>query len=125
MEELQSFADTLRKLRSARGLSQSQLARESGIPQASISRWETGAEPGLLSIKQLAQFFDVSADAPCGLASPPDALRPGNWLIDVDAMERPSTKEPELWAVAIPDRFRLVTSSEYQRLRAEVHRRAK
>jgi len=128
MEELKTFAETLRRLRSSRGLSQAQLAKESGIPQASISRWETGAEPGLLSIRQLAQFFQVSCDALCGLSSPPDSLRAGNWLIDLDALEdwrATKSRAGEAWAVAIPDRYRIVTSSEYQKLRSEAYNRGK
>ena len=124
MHELATFARTLKRLRESRGLSQSGLAREAAIPQTTVSRWESSeAEPGLLGIRKLAQFFEVSADVLCGLSSPPDALRPGNWLIDMDAFDDAHhSKQSELWAVAIPDRFRLVTSSEYQRLRDQVHR---
>lgn len=124
MEGLALFASQLQSMRKLRGLSQSALAEQTGVPQATISRWETGeAEPGLLGIKKLAAFFDVSADVLCGLAAPPDKLRPGNWILDVDALElrRPG----ETWAVAIPDRFRIVTSSEYQRIRRELESRRK
>lgn len=124
MEELDLFASQLQNLRKLRGLSQSALAKQTGVPQATISRWETGeAEPGLLGIKKLATFFDVSADVICSLAAPPDKMRPGNWLLDVDALEQ---RQPgDAWAVAIPERFRIVTSSEYQSLRKELEGRKK
>lgn len=124
MEELAVFASQLQHLRRQRNLSQSALAKQIGIPQATISRWETGeAEPGLLGIKKLATYFEVSADVLCGLAAPPDKLRPGNWLVDVDALE--ARTPGDAWAVAIPERFRIVTSSEYQSLRRDVEGRKK
>lgn len=124
MEELALFASQLHKLRTQHGLSQSALAKECGVPQGTLSRWEKGdAEPGLIGIRKLATFFEVSADVLCGLATPPSSLRAGNWLLDVDAMER--WKPGDGWAVAIPERFRIVTSSEYQGLRDKLEGRKK
>lgn len=129
MDERQVFANVLRQLRVNRGLSQPQLAKATGLPQPTISRYEAGAtEPGLNALRKLAPFFEVSIDTLCGLASPPDKLKPGNWLIDTDALEDWQQRRKgsgTTWAVAIPDRFRIVTSSQYQKLRDEVHGKGK
>lgn len=128
MEPLDIFAATLKRLRASSGLSQPDLAKQTGIPQTTLSRWETGeSEPGLRGLATLAQFFGISTDTLCGLASPPDMLRAGNWLVDADLVEQHQTRKlaGETWAVAIPDRFRLVTSAEYQRIRDALHQRKK
>lgn len=124
MEELEVFARQLRQLRKAAGLTQPEMAEQSGIAQTTLSRWEQAqSEPTLSGIRKLAQFFQCSTDVLCGLAAPPEKLRAGNWLLDVDAMER--WKPGDGWAVAIPDRFRIVTSSEYQSLRDQLEGRKK
>jgi transcriptional regulator with XRE-family HTH domain len=53
----------IRELRASwagRGISQAELARQIGVPQNRISRWETGAyRPSLDDVIALAEFFGV------------------------------------------------------------------
>ena len=50
-------------LRQEKGISQRAMARNTGIKQANISRWETGIVlPNILDLWVLADFFDVSVD---------------------------------------------------------------
>lgn len=54
--------DTLKKLRGARGLTQTELAREAGITVAYLSMLESGAKrnPSLAVLQRLAKALDVS-----------------------------------------------------------------
>ena len=57
------IAESLESMRRARGLTQQQLARETGISQQNLSRWETGTHiPNLADCIRLADFFGVSLD---------------------------------------------------------------
>lgn len=57
------FGKRLRQLRKERGVSQSKLAKETGIQQQSVSYYELGVnEPILSSLIRLADYFDVSLD---------------------------------------------------------------
>jgi len=52
----------LKELREDKGLSQTQLAKEMGVSQQTISQYEIGtAEPDIQTIKKLCNFFDVTA----------------------------------------------------------------
>ncbi|MEK7945745.1 helix-turn-helix transcriptional regulator [Pigmentiphaga sp. YJ18] len=63
--------DLIKKLRAA-GLSQSEIARRSGIPQPRISRWEGGATPtGADDALRLAQLAREVLDAQPSLAPEP------------------------------------------------------
>lgn len=63
------FKDRLRELRTARGLSQMQLAKMLNISQSAIAKWELGkTEPTASAIIKLAKFFDESTDYILGLA---------------------------------------------------------
>lgn len=56
----ETAADVLKRLRSARGLSQPKLAAMAGVDPATISRIELGKSPGELAVWQrLAAAFDV------------------------------------------------------------------
>ena len=64
------FADKLTELRSARGLSQEQLAEAIGVTRQAVSRWERGANlPDAVSLTRLAGLFGVTAE----------------WLVDEEA----------------------------------------
>ena len=122
---MDNFSRQIIRLRQSRGLSQAALAKAAGIPQTTLSRWESGAaEPSLSGLRTLAAYLDVSADVLVGLASPPDQLRPGHWLIDVDAVEERRASRRNMpgqsWAAAIPERYRLLTSSEFAALLEEL-----
>lgn len=62
------FKDRLRELRTARGLSQMQLAKMLNISQSAVAKWELGkTEPTASAIIKLAKFFDESTDYILGL----------------------------------------------------------
>ncbi len=57
------FADRLRQLREDRGLSQSALARATGLRQSHISAWESGIRQPLPDgLMKLADYFCCSID---------------------------------------------------------------
>ena len=63
------FAKRLKKLRIERCLSQNSLAKELGISQAAIARWEAGLQtPNLEYLVMLSRFFKVSSDYLVGLS---------------------------------------------------------
>lgn len=56
-----TLGDRLRVARVVKGLSQSQVARGAGFPDATICRWETGANvPTLAHLQRLASVLGVS-----------------------------------------------------------------
>jgi len=63
--------EIIRRLRSA-GLSQSEIARRTGVSQTRISRWEGGAVPAaaddVLKLQALAQSLPLPTHAPRVLA---------------------------------------------------------
>lgn len=63
------FAELLKKLRSEKGLSQTQLAKEVGVSTGNIGDWEIGrSKPGYVALASLSRFFGVSADCLLGLS---------------------------------------------------------
>ena len=63
------FSELLKALRSEKGLSQSQLAKEVGVSTGNIGDWEIGrSKPGYAALASLAQFFEVSSDYLLGLS---------------------------------------------------------
>lgn len=55
------FGDNIKKLRTAKKMSQEQLADIFGITKAGISYWETGrSEPNFATVQKLADFFGVT-----------------------------------------------------------------
>ena len=66
---MQTFKDRLKELREEKCLSQSQLAKETGLSQAGISLWEDGLRvPNAQVIIVLAQYFKVTSDYLLGLS---------------------------------------------------------
>lgn len=60
---MSTFGEKIKELRKTRGLTQPELAKELGVSNGMISNWENDVnEPGLSHIKNIAIFFDVSAD---------------------------------------------------------------
>lgn len=118
------FADRLRLLRTSRGLSQPELAEATGIGQSTISRWEKAeAEPVLSGIRTLADFFSVTADYLIGRTDQQQALRPGDWLVDLDDFDAILSKNPPesgYWACPVPPRHTVVDPKEYARMVAQV-----
>lgn len=57
------FSDNLKKLRKAKGITQTQFASEFNISAGTIAMWETGKRmPDTEMLKKIAQFFNVSID---------------------------------------------------------------
>ena len=55
-----TFADSLKSLRTARGLSQQQLAAKLFVDRSTIARWETGGRmPDLSFVPRIAECLDV------------------------------------------------------------------
>ena len=62
------FKDIIKELRIEKGLTQSALAKETGLSQAGIARWELGERtPNIFCLITLAKFFCVSTDYLLGL----------------------------------------------------------
>jgi len=60
----QTFSKTLRKLRTARGLTQSALAERLFVTRPTIARWESGSRlPDVVMIKRLSQVLGVDVDS--------------------------------------------------------------
>lgn len=63
-----NIGETIKELRTERGISQNALARQIGVSQKAIDYWERGInEPKASYVSALAQFFGVSADFLLGL----------------------------------------------------------
>jgi len=59
----------IKELRIEKGLSQRELGEKLGFSNQTISAWEAGKrEPSLDYVKQLADFFKVSADFLLGMS---------------------------------------------------------
>lgn len=57
------FSSILKTLRTEKGVSQTQLAKEIGVSAGNIGDWEIGrSKPGYVALAALARFFEVSAD---------------------------------------------------------------
>ena len=62
------FYKRIKDLREEKNLSQTELAKLTGISQSAITKWENRQrEPSLDGIIRLAKFFDVSSDYLLGL----------------------------------------------------------
>lgn len=65
---MRKFSERLKEIREEKRLSQSELARQTGISNASISRWENGiADIASDYLVILCKFFGVTADYMLGL----------------------------------------------------------
>ena len=65
---MKKFTERLKELRQEKGLSQIQLAKETGISKSAIGFWETGERvPNAQAVVVLAKYFGVSADYLLGL----------------------------------------------------------
>ncbi len=76
------FAETLRKLRAARGLSQAQLGKQLYVYRSTVARWESGTRlPDAIMIPQLAKCLGVDANSLFDLAAEGDE-RPKVIMVD-------------------------------------------
>lgn len=128
MQESEDFPSRLRQLRAAKGITQAELHRQTGLAQTSISDWENGlTEPKLSNLRQLAGFFECTTDYLVGLPAPAIELPAHHWIIDLDVYDllvKHGKNAPipgdEAWACPIPSRSRIVTSTEYAAMRAAI-----
>ncbi|MDD4077910.1 MAG: helix-turn-helix transcriptional regulator [Bacilli bacterium] len=66
---VESFSSKLKKARNDTGFTQREVARETGISQPNIARYETGVlEPNIETLGILADFYGVSVDWLLGTA---------------------------------------------------------
>jgi len=62
------LGEVVRRLRTERGLTQLQLARELNVSPQAVSRWENGSTyPDITLLPEIANFFGVSADLLLGI----------------------------------------------------------
>ena len=65
---MEKFTERLKELRQEKGLSQRQLAKETGISKSAIGFWETGERvPNAQAVVVLAKYFGVTSDYLLGL----------------------------------------------------------
>lgn len=65
---MEIFAERLKELRIEAGLNQQELAKELGISDAAICRWESCKRiPNIENLVLIAKYFNVSADFLVGL----------------------------------------------------------
>lgn len=108
-------------------MSQAALARESGIIQQTLNAWaKAKGAPGPDELCALARALRVSTDYLVGLADSVEEAPADSWIIDeefVDAVRRgdvTALHHGELAAVPVPRRMRVLSSVDYQKLRAEI-----
>lgn len=64
------LCDEIRRLRLARGITQTRLAEKLGVSKQSVSNWENNnIQPSVELLEKLADFFSVSTDALLGRTS--------------------------------------------------------
>ena len=60
---ISGFSDNLKKAREAKGLSQTELAKRSGLQPSAVSHFETGRRaPSFDNLKRLADTLEVTTD---------------------------------------------------------------
>ena len=63
MLSVEKFIERLKELRIEKGISQAQLAKDTGLSQSAIAYWETGQRiPNAHAVIILAKYFNVSTD---------------------------------------------------------------
>ena len=66
---MDKFIERLKELRAEKKLTQSQLAKETGLSQSAIALWENGQRiPNALAIITLCKYFQVSSDFVLGVS---------------------------------------------------------
>lgn len=131
MQESETIGARIRQARTKAGLSQPELSAKSNVPQTTISGMENGTAGSTFSaLRALCAALDVSADWVVGLSASPRPLEPQSWVVDLDVVDRLRKAESgeavqfsdseRRWAFAIPNRYAIMPSTEFQRLREEI-----
>ena len=83
-----TLGENLQALRKAAGLSQEEVAGRLFVSRQSVSKWENDqAEPGVETLKALAELYGVTLDRLTGRAHPPEETPADPWD-DEEARER-------------------------------------
>ena len=78
----QTFAETIRQLRTERGISQAQLADQMYVTRSTVARWESGSRmPDAVMISRLAKCLGTNTETLFGLLSE-DAETPEIIMVD-------------------------------------------
>jgi transcriptional regulator with XRE-family HTH domain len=130
---LDSLGALIRQLREARGWSQGHLGKLLDCSQKTVSTYENGTEPQVSVLRSLAEIFGVTTDFLLGLSKHPTVLPTDWWLVDdghIDALLKAKDssqlkplQDPDggiTIGFPIPQRPRLVSSSDYKSLRDRV-----
>ncbi len=65
---MKNLNERLKEVRTEKNISQSQLAKDTGLSQSAISFWESGDRlPSIQAVIILAKYYNVSADYLLGL----------------------------------------------------------
>jgi transcriptional regulator with XRE-family HTH domain len=73
-EPIEIFKERLKAARALRGVSQTELAADAGLPPSSVSHFEAGArKPSFDNLKKLATALNVTTDYLLGRSGTPDA----------------------------------------------------
>ncbi len=65
---MDTFAERFKELRLSKNMSARELARELGVSNTAIHRWEKGLRyPSLEYLVAIAKYFNVTTDYLCGL----------------------------------------------------------
>lgn len=110
------FGQRLKELREEAGLSMLQLAKEIGVSDAAICKWENGlAEPKITYLVRLAEYFDCTIDYLTGKEGGYVSAQPKATVMTADG--KPITpsgaKNPHLAAVTVtlsPEERKLLQS---------------
>ena len=77
-----SFADTLKRLRTEKGLLQQELAKKLSVTRSTVSRWENGSRlPDVVIISRIAEVLDVDVNVLINAAVQSDD-RPNVIMVD-------------------------------------------
>ncbi len=112
-----AFGDKIRALRTAKGLSQPQLAALLGVTKNAITNWEAGASrPDIGTIPLLCAHLDVTADAFFGITPKPDALSKAEkqHLLYYRSLNRYQQRSVDSLMVAMIDNNEQAIRDEYE-----------
>lgn len=76
----------IKELRTAKGLKQTDLAKQLGVTQGALSGWENeNYEPDIKALKKMAEIFGVSIDYILCLTESPVSSAPAETLVALSA----------------------------------------
>ena len=114
------LTNKLRSLRTAKGITQEQLAKEMGVTAQAVSKWERGTTmPDVSMLPELSVFFGVSLDELFGMTEEKEYERIQNMVWDERIIAPDKLAQTERWIdEKIAAGFR---PAECMRLRADMY----